>query len=188
MSSFVQSNSQPAAAPSVARIADLQDPYGFQKHCVFRCGDCWFSMPATAVRELTIAPDLVQVPFCHSSVAGLGHLRSEFIPVVTLDGLLSFEAKLDRTTQDHLLVLEGSNLWALLISESVGLETIETIVSQDAMSESNVVLGTAMYRDRIIRVLNPAALLNTAQTLLEQFWMEPITQTDSIAPSVGEKH
>ncbi len=150
----------------------LSDFPASTKHCVFRCGDSWFSVPAVSVRQIAIAPELVQVPNCHRALVGLGRLRSEFVPVIALGSLLDIDQSTDLEAQHCLLVLEGSSAWSLLISESAGLESMETIVSQEARAEStqNAVIGTAMFRDRIVRVLDPNGLLATAQLACEKYW------------------
>ncbi len=150
----------------------LRDGPTLDKHCVFGCGDAWFSLPAVSVRQIVMAPELVRVPACHPALAGLGRLRGEFLPVVSLEALLKLEPSNDVAGSGCLLVLEGNCSWSLLISESIALETLETIVSQEALVESanNVVIGTAMFRGRIVRSLNANALLQTAQRTLEQFW------------------
>ena len=142
------------------------------KHCVFRCGDSWFSIPAISVREIVVAPELVDVPGCHPSLFGLGHVRSEFVPVIAMTRLLDADPSSDLDANNCLLVLEGSSVWSFLISEAVALEPLETIVSPDLRTEhtNSAVIGTAMFRGRIVRVLNPNELLTTAQHALDQYW------------------
>lgn len=152
--------------------ASLSDSPASDKHCVFRCGDEWFSVPAVAVRQLVVTPDIVKVPHCHRALVGLGRLRGEFVPIVSLGRLLDIDQSNQLPTGDRLLVLEGQCVWSLLISESIALESLETIVWQEAKTESNnnVTIGTAMFQDRIVRVLNPNGLLARAQCALDQYW------------------
>ncbi len=160
---------QRATTPTHASLSSIPDS---NKHCVFRSGEFWFSVPAISVRQIVIAPELVRVPNCHRALIGLGRLRGEFVPIVALGTLLEMEQANDVSADACLLVLEGSCIWSLLISEPAALESLETIVSQEALGEntSNLVIGTAMYRDCIVRVLNPNGLLATAQRVLDQFW------------------
>lgn len=160
---------QTPAAPTTTSLSDIP---ASNKHCVFRCGDSWFSVPAVSVREIVIAPELVRVPHCHRALAGLGHLRSEFLPVIALGALLGSDQPMDLSEHDCLLVFAGSSVWSLLIAEAAALESMETIVSQEARPENtgNVSIGTAMFRDRIVRVLNPNGLLAAAQQVFEQHW------------------
>ncbi|MEZ6154040.1 MAG: chemotaxis protein CheW [Pirellulaceae bacterium] len=152
--------------------ASRSDISASDKHCVFRCGDAWFSVPAVAVRQLVVTPEIVKVPHCHRALVGLGRLRGEFVPIVALGRLLDIDPSNQLPTGDCLLVLEGKCVWSLLISESIALESLETIVSQEAKTESNnnVAIGTAMFQDRIVRVLNPSGLLARAQCVLDQYW------------------
>ncbi len=152
--------------------ASRSDIPASDKHCIFRCGDAWFSVPAVAVRQIVVTPDIVKVPHCHQALLGLGRLRGEFVPIVALGRLLEIDQSSQPPTGDCLLVLEGKCIWSLQISESIALEFLETIVSQEARTDtsSDMVIGTAMFQDRIVRVLNPAGLLARAQTTFEQFW------------------
>ena len=119
-----------------------------------------------------MAPELVAVPDCHEALAGLCHLRSDFIPVVTLQSLLDAAATTTNDNSACLLVFDNVCPWSLLISGSAVLESIETIVSQESRSDHDhsVIIGTAMFRDRIVRVLNPNALLAKAQQAFEGHW------------------
>ncbi|MEZ6138498.1 MAG: chemotaxis protein CheW [Pirellulaceae bacterium] len=142
------------------------------KHCVFRCSNAWFSVPAISVRQLVVAPELVRVPRCHPALVGIGRLRGEFLPVVSLQNLLETQTPSELSANDCLMVLDGGCTWSLLISESVALSPLEIIVSQESLVENanNIVIGTAMFRDRIVRALNPNGLLVAAQSALERYW------------------
>lgn len=162
---------------TTAAAATLSDLTARDKHCVFRCGDSWFSVPAVSVREISIAPELVRIPDSHPSMAGMCHLRSEFIPVISLGTLLGLEGCDTSQAQDRLLVLEGSSAWSLLIAEAASLESLETIVSPEAQMDDarlSAVMGTAMFRDQIVRVLNPKSLFRLAQQALDDQW-GPVT-------------
>ncbi len=152
--------------------ASRSDIPASDKHCVFRCGDAWFSVPAVAVRQIVLTPEIVKVPHCHRALLGLGRLRGEFVPIVALGRLLDIDQSSQTPAGDCLLVLEGKCLWSLQISESIALEFLETIVSQEAKTDStnNIVIGTAMFQDRIVRVLNPNGLLSKAQCTFDQYW------------------
>jgi len=146
------------------------------KQFVFRTGELWFSVPAIAVREVTVAPELVQVPGCPRSLAGLCHLRSEFIPVVGLEELLEIDGIQPIERQDKLIVLSGRVSWAIRVAEAAALESLETLISPESRSDEGTatpVMGTAMFRDQIVRVLDPNAILRLAQKSLEQSW-QPI--------------
>jgi len=143
------------------------------RHCVFRCHQAWFAMPAVSVREITYAPLLTRIPGSHPLLAGMCHLRSEFIPVIQLDALLD-NSTVEQTKARKLLVLQGQlGHWAILISEVAALVALETLTHNDGNLDdpsSGVVLGTAMFHDEVVRVLDTHRVLQWAQALLEQHW------------------
>ena len=176
--------------PSTIATATLSDLSSSDKHCVFRCGTSWFSVPAVSVREISIAPGLVRVPDCHQSLAGLCHLRSEFVPVLSLGTLLGVDDTDISHSHDRLLLMGGSSQWALLIAEAAALESLETIVTPEARMDDTkltAVMGTAMYRDQIVRVLNPNSLYRLAQQALEDLWRRPQQPTHPTRPEQGSQ-
>lgn len=156
---------------------------GDDKHCVFRIGNGWFSIPATTVREIAPASEIATVPTSHPALAGLCHVRSEFVPVLRLAALLQ-ETEEDPAANRRMLVIQGTGgHWALLIDGVVGLESLETLIHPDYRSElthavgaRSPVLGTATCRDQIVRVLDPNGVFRLAQTLLLDSW-QGLTET-----------
>ncbi len=156
--------------------AMLSDVSASDKHCVFRSGTSWYSVPAVAVREITIAPQLVSVPQSHASLAGLCHLRSEFIPVISLSSILEVDDQAIDQPNNKLMVLNGTSVWALLIAEAAALESLETILAPESRlddSHQSPVMGTAMFNEQILRVLDPNRLFRLAQQTLETSWHRP---------------
>lgn len=162
--------------PSPSSTSTLGDLSEANKQCVFRSGTSWFSLPAISVREICITPELVRIPNCHDSLAGVCHLRSEFIPVISLSALLNIDTSQQAHPHNKLMVIDGSNVWALLVAETASLETLETIVAPDARMDdasNSAVMGTAMFRDQIVYVLEPNSVFRMAQQTLEHFWTSP---------------
>lgn len=158
---------------STATLGDFSEA---SKHCVFRSGASWFSLPAISVREISISPGLVRIPNCHDSLAGICHLRSEFIPVISLTALLNIDTSQHAQPHNKLMVIDCTNVWALLVAETASLETLETIVSPDGRMDdaaTSAVMGTAMFRDQIVYVLEPNSVFRMAQQTLEHFWSSP---------------
>ena len=157
---------------STAMLSDLS---ASDKHCVFRSGTCWYSVPAVSVREITIAPQMFAVPQSHPSLAGLCHLRSEFVPVISLSALLEVQDPTVSQPNNKLMVINGTTVWALLIAEAAALESLETILAPESrMDDSHSpVMGTAMFNDQIVRVLDPNRLFRLAQQTLETTWTRP---------------
>lgn len=145
------------------------------KQFVFRTGSLWFSVPAIAVREVTIAPQWVRVPGCHSSLQGLCHLRSEFIPVIALQQLLNLDGITGNERQDKLIIFGGRISWAIPVVEAAALESLETLITPELRQEDgnpNLIMGTAIFRDQIVRVLDANAVLRLAQKSLEESWRD----------------
>ena len=143
------------------------------KHFLFRCEQSWFSVPATSVREVTVAPDFVTVPGCHHAVEGLCRQQSEFIPVISLAALLDLDSSHERQENNQLLTLLAGSVWAIRIAEAVGLEHLETIPSQELRTSDcgpSCVIGTSAFDEHVIRVLNPERLYQQAQRALEGQW------------------
>jgi chemotaxis signal transduction protein len=151
----------------------LCDVSATDKQCVVRIGSSWISVAADMVREITIAAELVAVPQCHRALAGLCHLRSEFVPVIALDALLDIDGVSQSRQQPKLLVLGGHSVWALRISEAASIESLETLVAPESRMDDGSptpIIGTAMFRDQIVRVLDPNIVFRLAQQALEEHW------------------
>lgn len=164
--------------------------YQTDQHFMFRCGASWFSVPATAVRELTLAPEIVSVPGCDRTFEGLCRQQSEFIPVIALDALLDFEEPDQANSHSQLLTLAGNNIWAIRIAEAAGLETLDTIASTDTFqsnANSQGVVGTATHGDKFVRVLNPDQLYKTTHQALEASWSQVhTTDKQTLMPNGGQ--
>lgn len=159
------------------------------KHCVFRCGGSWYSLLATSVREVMMAPPWVRMPGGDTALAGLCHVRNEFIPALSLPALLG-EAEATGTSNGKLLVIGGSaGNWALLVDEVVALEPLETLTMPDARSVDHrqaAVLGTATFRDQVVRVLDPNRLYRSAEHRLRDSWNEWIAAAHHLPDSKGD--
>jgi len=153
--------------PNRSRIANLSD-----KHCVFQCGDAMFSLPATTVREVTIMPPVVPVPLSHSSLAGIGSVRSEFLPVIDLQPLVGNQARRTATVGQLLVIDSPLGCWAIAIDKVIAIDGIETHIDAGQRNEqsSSMLLGTATYRGRVISVLDGNGLQRIAQQTLENQW------------------
>ncbi|MGB0599151.1 MAG: chemotaxis protein CheW [Rubripirellula sp.] len=164
------------ALKSAPRSPDRTPTIDSGKQFVFRTGARWFSVSAIAVREVTIAPDLVSVPGCHTALAGLCHYRSEFIPVLALDQLLDMDGNHASEPQDRLIILGDRVSWAMPVAEAAAVESLETLMTPELRHEDgnpNLIMGTSIFRGQIVRVLDEKAVLKLAQKLLEESWHHP---------------
>lgn len=150
------------------------DPYTSDKYCVFRCGAFGFALPAHSVREVTVRPAVIVVPCCASVLAGLGHLRNEFLPVFSLSALSSDEGLSDEAPEGQMLVISGpEGAWGLLIDQVVALEPLEISIAAGASPDdewSAVLVGSASYRDQVVRILEPNGLYRLGARILERYW------------------
>ena len=134
-----------------------------------------FSLPATTVREVTIMPTVVPVPLSHPSLAGIGNLRSEFLPVIDLEPLVGNQARLVSDTGQLLVINSPLGSWAIAIDKVVAIDGIETHVDAGQRNENSksVLLGTATYDGKVISVLDINGLQRMAQQTLEGQWNSP---------------
>lgn len=151
-----------------------------ERYCVFHWGTSWFALPALAVREIHPVPKIVPIPTAPSVLAGVCHIRNEFLPVVRLLAL----TESDGTTaaEKQVLVLDtGNTCWGLLTERVVALEALEpTHVSDATHGEwSSALLGSAIYRDQIVKVLEPQRLLRRVESVLDDRWMGPHDSLDT---------
>ncbi len=166
-----------------SRIANLSD-----KHCVFQCGDAMFSLPATTVREVTMKPTVVPVPLSHPSLAGIGNVRSEFLPVINLEPLVGDQAKLQEDSGQLIVIDSAIGGWAIAIDHVIAIDGIETHVDAEQRNENtiSVLMGTATYDRKVISVLDVNGLQRIAQQTFENQWQQPdidpsLSQTSSAA-------
>ncbi len=140
------------------------------QHLLFRSGDDWLAIPAIFVREITASPERVAIPNCHPALSGVCHLGSEFIPVVSIDGLFGATSAANDETQNTLLVINGKATWALLIAEAGSIETLQVVGTAGIEKGGSIEMGTAMFQGDILRVLDPKAVYQQTQLLIESVW------------------
>lgn len=172
--------------PNQSRIANLSD-----KHCIFQCGDSMFSLPATSVREVTMMPPVVAVPLSHPSLAGIGNIRSEFLPVIDLEPLIGNQARLEAETGQLLVIESPLGGWAIAIDKVISIAVIETHVDAETRNDTSasILLGTASYDGKVISVLDANGLQRVAQQTQEAQWNRPdsILSHQAISPTTASE-
>jgi chemotaxis signal transduction protein len=142
-----------------------------EKYCIFRRGESRFALPAFLVREITLAENMVPVPGTPKILAGLCHLRSEFVPVLNVPTLCP-EDDAPAACGEQLLVLAGAQgRWGIVVDELETLEPLEVSVTADPRGDdtwSATVMGSSSYRDRVVHVLDPSALYRAAENALAE--------------------
>jgi chemotaxis signal transduction protein len=125
------------------------------------------------VREVLLRPEIVPVPHCDGVLAGLCHVRSDFLPVLSLRGLLAGDTSC-ATREPQMLVVNGDECaWGLLVDQVAALESLEPSIAPDDELDntwSATVLGWASYRDWVVRVLDPRRFYRSAERMLEGLW------------------
>lgn len=142
-----------------------------EKFCVLRGGDSWFAVPATSIREVGPCPPWVPVPGGGLPVVGICHWRNEFLPVIALTAVMgdASETASSQTTAGQMVIMtHSSGPWLMLVDQVTTLETLEVALTCRGEHEGgSMVLGTAACRDRVVRVLNPAALFRQVEQAIQ---------------------
>jgi hypothetical protein len=126
------------------------------------------------------------VPQCPRSLAGICHIRSEFVPAVLLGPLLGNEAPNSREPEQLLVLESPRGSWALMIDRVIAIDSIQTHVAANNRADSQLtaVLGTATYRSIVTRVLDPSVLHRIVQQSRSPQWnsagdIEPASTTSN---------
>ncbi len=143
------------------------------KYCVFIGGSDWYALPALAVREVASCPTLFRVPASDGALAGICHLRNEFLVIVRLDLLQGREPNSCPRPRQLLILPSTAGAWGLLVDEVVALESLETSMRTEIDRESghlDTQMGAATYRDNFVRLLDPHRLYLYAEQQLRATW------------------
>lgn len=135
-------------------------------HCVFRRGSSWLALPAVTVREVLPRPQTVFVPGSSAMFVGLCHVRSEFIPVLSLDMIPGQSS--DGSDQIMLILDDSDGPWALLVDEVSSLQTLE--ISDAPEQSASVVTGWATVNETVVQVLDQASIRMQAERELATLW------------------
>ena len=139
------------------------------RHCILRCGDGWYGVPAVAIREVVVAPRTVRLPESPPWLLGIAHLQSEFVPVISLTDRLGIDAP--EASDPRLLVMQGTPLWALSVAEVTAIEPLDAILAPEARggwSDNSAVMGTAMRGDQMVSLLEPQQIVGQCQDELQR--------------------
>jgi chemotaxis signal transduction protein len=149
------------------------DLLAYERYCILRKGDSWFAVPAMAVREVSSCDMTIPIPQSPPVLAGLCHLRDEFLPVLQLRDLAGDEST-KANQGGQLLVISGQGgPWALMVDQVVGLDSLEVSLDSDVRVPNGwtaAVMGSATYRDQVVRVLDPNRLYRLAEEELQSEW------------------
>lgn len=157
-------------------------------YCVFQAENAVWAVAAAAVREIADAAPIVAVPEAPSEVVGVCHVRMEFLPVLSLPGLLG-EAGADHHAPEFLLILNGGEgPWALPIQKALSLQALEVAVGEmgsDFRFCSMGLLGTASFRDKVLRVIDASWLYRRAHEVIENHWRRGVPSDAARGPALS---
>jgi chemotaxis signal transduction protein len=144
-----------------------------EKYCVFERGDAVFAILATSVREVGLRPRISSVPGSHDILAGLGHIRNEFLPFVRLNESAGYERRGSGEEAQMVIVAGDNGPWGLLVDRVIGLLPLEVSLCSDmhgAQGWLAAVMGSATLDHRVVRVLDERALSRLATETLNRYW------------------
>jgi purine-binding chemotaxis protein CheW len=126
----------------------------------FRVADVRFALPASAVREVVRRPKVTRVPHAPASLLGLGNLRGNVLPLVSLGALIDKPV----TEGGRIIVLEQANPVGILVDEvsamvARGTESEERLIDLPALLGK--AFGAAKVGERAVRIGSVAAVERT---------------------------
>jgi chemotaxis signal transduction protein len=146
-----------------------------EKYCVFQRGDSLFAILATSVREVGLRPKISSVPGSHEILAGLAHIRNEFLPFVRLNESAGYDQR-GPSDEAQMVIVSGDNgPWGLLVDRVIGLLPLEVSLCSDmhgAQGWLAAVMGSATLDHRVVRVLDERALNRLATETLNHYWID----------------
>ena len=96
---------------------DHRGQHSYDNFCIVRRGGSWYAITALSVREIVPAPALIAIPASPPVVAGLCHLRNEFLVVLRLDVLAGDQEPVNPQGQQMIVLAGFSGAWAVLVDE-----------------------------------------------------------------------
>lgn len=147
-----------------------------EKYCVFQQGRTTSAVLASVVREVALTPKIAMVPDADPLLAGVCHLRNEFMPV--LRGLNTLRGDLlDATSQQIVVISVSGGPCAMLVDRVLGLVPLDVSLGSDAGTVQQgalSVMGSATYQGQIVRVLDANAVCRNIEESLNRFWQQEL--------------
>ncbi len=157
---------------SLARLGNgLQSS---EKYCIFARRRSLYAVLAASVREVGLRPKIAVLPHAPALVAGLGHVRNEFLPLVRLLGADESITGSSHELEPQMLVLTSDQgPWGLLVDRVYGLAPLE--VSRGSERQSSVgwtsaIMGTATLDHQVVQVLDERIFYRAILDGLQRFW------------------
>lgn len=144
--------------------ATIETPVGGAEQFVtFQIQTELFGVPLADVREIIRMPDLVQVPLCPPSLAGIANLRGAVLPVTSLRHVFGVETVAHDDATRVLVVSQGGATTGLVVDRMARViaadpHDIESGGSMDTTIGSDLLRGVIKRSDGLIMLLDPSRL------------------------------
>jgi chemotaxis signal transduction protein len=150
-----------------------------EKYCVFERGGALFAILGTSVREVGLRPKISTVPGSHPMLAGLGHVRNEFLPFLQLNESTGHDKSAGQESQT--VIMSGDNgPWGLLVDRVIDLLPLDVSLCSDKQGGQGwlaAAMGSATLDHRVVRVLDERALYRHVTETLNRYWARELQQT-----------
>jgi chemotaxis signal transduction protein len=162
-----------------------------EKYCVFERADTVCAILATSVREVGLRPEISTVPGSHSMLAGLGHIRNEFLPFLRLNVAGGFDPHAGGSEPQMVIVSGDNGPWGLLVDRVIGLLPLDVSLCSEMHAAQGwlaAVMGSATLEHRVVRVLDERALYRLATETMNRYWAHEFVLAGDLTsePSSGE--
>ena len=156
---------------------DINHAHESEKYCVFEHAGTTFAILANAIREVSLRPPHARVPDAPPMLAGIVHLRNEFLPLLRDPEVFETEGKTGPREAQVVIVNGENGPWGLLVDRVIGLVPLEVSLSSGATGNRGLaaaVMGSATLDHRIVRVLDERSLHRSISEQLNRFWVSPL--------------
>jgi len=147
-----------------------------EKYCVFERAATLYAVLAMSVREVGLRPSFAAVPESSGILAGLTHLRNEFLPLVR--DLTTAPGAAERGPHESqvVVILGDQGPWGLLVDRVVGLSPLDVSLCNESLGRgwAKAVMGSATLDHRIVRVLDERALYRSIADELNRHWAQAL--------------
>ncbi|MCA9215169.1 MAG: chemotaxis protein CheW [Planctomycetales bacterium] len=148
------------------------------QYCIVRCGESWYALPSTAVREVMVSPDVTPLPNTSSILHGIAHVNNEFLTIT--DPLLPDENGQKRGTDSQeervrqLLVLASSDgYWGILVDEVAGLTDLGSTMQPNRTTDRHLhFIGNAVHKDNELRIVDTEATYRAVMAEVKANWQQ----------------
>lgn len=152
-------------------------------YCIFEVNQATFALSATPIREITSKPIYSRPPCAGSTLAGLWHEGSEFLPILRLP----FQSEIHPDQETQVLIIDGPHgHWGLLVGQVLTVAEIEYSQGSDPRDTewSTAMLGMSSWDGRSVRVLHPDGVYRLSEQMLKRDWNKPVfvSPDESSAP------